>query len=184
MTEPDAWDDELYEALRAIASVQMRRESSAHTLQATAVVHEAYLRLSGDGQGRWNDRQHFLAVAATTIRRVLVDHARAQGALKRGGRGRPLAVVADFVLSDERTVDVLEVHDALSRLALEDEACAQIVELRYFAGLTVDEAAEVLGISRSTALRRWRVARAWLRAEFADDRSGGGSDDGQEPEPA
>lgn len=154
----------VYEELRSLAARKMAQENPGHTLQATALVHEAYMRLVGNDSGRaYRDRSHFYASAATAMRRILVDAARAKETEKRGGgrRREPLEDVAAPVLDGE----LLALDEALQKLASEDPLKAQLVELRYFAGLTGDEAAEVLAISPSTVDRHWAFARAWLRTE-------------------
>jgi RNA polymerase sigma factor (TIGR02999 family) len=154
----------VYDELRQLAAAKMAREKPGQTLQPTALVHEAYLRLVGvEGRLRYRDRNHFFAAAATAMRRILVDSARAKQTDKRGG-GRlrePLADVVASSVSDE----LVALNEALGKLAVQDPLKAQLVELRYFAGLTGDQAASVLGISPSTADRHWVFARAWLQAE-------------------
>ena len=154
----------VYEELRRLAAAKLAQERSGQTLQATALVHEAYLRLVGSETPRtYRNRSHFFASAATAMRRILVDNARAKQAEKRGG-GRPRELLEDVAapLPDE---ELLALDDALRKLAAEDPLKAQLVELRYFGGLTGDEAAEVVGISPSSADRHWAFARAWLQAE-------------------
>jgi RNA polymerase sigma factor (TIGR02999 family) len=154
----------VYDELRKLAAQKMAAENPDHTLQATGLVHEAYLRLAG-GQTceSYRDRGHFFAAAATAMRRILVDRARAKRTVKRGGdrRREPLVDVVSPSINDE----LLELHDALDKLKTQDPLKAQLVELRYFGGLTGDQAAGVLGISPSTADRHWAFARAWLQAE-------------------
>jgi RNA polymerase sigma factor (TIGR02999 family) len=154
----------VYDELKRLAAARMSAEPADHTLQATALVHEAYLRLVGvEDRLRYRDRNHFFAAAATAMRRILVDSARAKQTDKRGG-GRlrePLADVVASSVSDE----LVALNEALGKLAVQDPLKAQLVELRYFAGLTGDQAASVLGISPSTADRHWVFARAWLQAE-------------------
>ena len=161
---------ELYETLRAIAQKQMASERANHTLQATAVVHEAYLRIADVDESIWRDRNHFLSVASSTIRRVLVDHARGRGRDKRGGGGERVqlhsGIYEDVPAGVDPTVDVLALHEALNALAQKDESLARIVELRFFGGLSIDDAADVMDIGRNTAVRRWRAARAWLKREL------------------
>lgn len=162
---------DLYETLRAIAQRQMGRERAGHTLQATAVVHEAFLRVADINETVWRDRNHFLSVAASTIRRVLVDHARGRDRLKRGGEGvGPVTLNTGVTETPSRAglqeIDVLALDEALTRLAAKDKQAARLVELRFFGGLTIEDAADMLGIGRNTASRRWRAARAWLRVEL------------------
>lgn len=157
----------VYNELRQMARRAMRREGGNHTLQTTALVHEAYLRLARPRAVSFNDRVHFFAVASTVMRRILVDHARAKGASKRGG-GQVPEPVETFgpsvnVGDPER---VLAVDAALTRLALLDERQGRIVELRFFAGMTVDETAEALKVSPRTVKREWQLAKAWLYGEL------------------
>ncbi len=155
----------VYDELRRLASSYVRRERSDRALQPTAVVHEAYLRLI-DQRVHWRNRAHFFGVAAQMMRRVLVDSARAEKADKRGAGWTRVALVDDLVPSATADVDLLLLDDALRRLAVFDPQQARIVELRYFGGLTIEEAAEVLKVSPATVVREWTTARAWLRAEL------------------
>ena len=154
----------VYDELRRLARRKMQREPSGHTLQATALVHEAYLRLihPGDASAKWDGRGHFFAAAAEAMRRILIDQARQHGQLKRGGGARPVHLDEVEATSDLPDDELLALDEALRQLALEEPAKAELVKLRFFAGLTVDEAAQVVGISSSTAERHWRYARAWL----------------------
>jgi RNA polymerase sigma factor (TIGR02999 family) len=163
----------VYDELRRIARRHLARERKDHTLQSTALVHEAYLRLSGGSASEYQNRQHFFAVAAQVIRRVLVDHARAVNAAKRGGGAQKILLEDQPEASTppENVAEVLALHEALERLAAFDQQQERIVELRYFAGLSIDETAEVLGISAATVKRDWVMARAWLAREL----KGGGS---------
>ncbi len=157
----------LYEELRGMADRYMRDERNDHTLQPTALVHEAYLRvLGGDAATEWESRAHFFRVAARAMRNVLVDHARAKRTTKRGS-GRKI-VPLDSVLAffEERRLDILALHEALERLMEMDEELGRIVELRFFAGLTIEETSRTLGVSTPTIERRWRVARMWLKKEL------------------
>ncbi|MHC4992747.1 MAG: ECF-type sigma factor [Planctomycetota bacterium] len=172
----------VYEELHELAQRSMQRESPGHTLQPTALVHEAYLRLVDANDCTWQNRRHFLAVAAVTLRRVLVEHARRRGRFKRGGNVQRVALdeardCAAF--SDGR---LLALDDALRRLERVDEEKARIVELRFFGGLTVDEAAAVLEISPSTVARGWRLARAWLRTEISQNALDRSSEEGSADE--
>ncbi len=154
----------VYDELRKLAAEKMAQENPGQTLQATALVHEAYLRLVGSETRRtYRDRSHFFASAATAMRRILVDSARAKRSDKRGG-GRHRERLEDMAapLPDD---ELLALHEALGKLAVEDPLKAQLVELRYFGGLTGDQAADVLGISPSSADRHWAFARAWLQTE-------------------
>jgi RNA polymerase sigma factor (TIGR02999 family) len=155
----------VHDELRVMAEVCMRGERPGHTLQPTALVHEAYLRLIG-AEVAWQDRAHFFAVAATTMRRVLVDHARAKGRAKRDGR--PVSLEESILIAPERADDLLVVDDALDRLEEHDARAAKVVELHYFGGLTYAETAEALGVSAATVDRDLRFARAWLHRELVD----------------
>jgi RNA polymerase sigma-70 factor, ECF subfamily len=157
----------VYDELRRQAARYMRRESVGNTLQTTAVVHEAYLRLV-DQNVHWQSRSHFFGVAAQMMRRILVDHARSQQAAKRGGASSRLPLEeAEGVSGEQSAVDVLALDEALSRLSELDPQQGRIVELRYFAGMGIEETAEVLGISPATVKREWSTARAWLRRELS-----------------
>lgn len=154
--------DVVHQELRAIAGQQMVGEHAAKTLQATALVHEAYLRLFGSSQVDWANRQHFFATAAKVMRQICVDDARRRRALKRGGGHRPAALGDEPQLVGPDPAIVLDVHEAVEQLEKDDPKKAQVVTLRYFAGLNEEETAEVMGISRRTVQLEWRVARAWL----------------------
>lgn len=161
----------LQEELKRLASAQMRHERRGHTLQTTALVNEAYMRLVDQNDAHWENRRHFLAAAAQAMRRVLLQHARDRGRQKRGGGwNRIPADDAGFQIS-EPNVDVLALDEALEKLQAFDPAKVRLVELRYFAGLTIDEAAEVLGRSPATLKREWQVARAWLFRELQEEDS-------------
>jgi RNA polymerase sigma factor (TIGR02999 family) len=155
----------LYRELRRLASDAMRAERSDHTLQPTALVHETYLRLAGD-RGRFDNRSHFLGVAASAMRRVLIDHARGRNAQRRRGRA-PFVVLDDLGVPQAERVDLVALDDALAALSSIDPRQARIVELRFFGGLSVAEAATVVGVSERTVKREWQMARAWLRREIA-----------------
>ncbi|MCP9495266.1 MAG: sigma-70 family RNA polymerase sigma factor [Pyrinomonadaceae bacterium MAG19_C2-C3] len=152
----------IYDELRRLASGYLRRERSSHTLQPTALVHEAYLRLVDQRDVRWQNRAHFVGVAAQMMRRILVDHARKSGAEKRGGEFQKISLDENFDLSDERAAELIALDDALKTLAEIDEQKSRIVELRYFGGLSIEETAEVLGVSAPTVKRQWSMAKAWL----------------------
>ncbi|MGI8497458.1 MAG: sigma-70 family RNA polymerase sigma factor [Gemmatimonadaceae bacterium] len=158
----------VYEELHRQAARAMRREGHEHTLQPTALVHEAYLRLVDQQRVEWRNRAHFFGIAAEVMRRVLVDHARAKLAAKRGGGAQRLTLecAADVSAANSET-DVLALHDALDRLALFDPGQARLVEMRYFGGLSIEETAESLGVSPATVKREWVLARAWLRRELS-----------------
>jgi RNA polymerase sigma factor (TIGR02999 family) len=159
----------VYPELRAVAARAMRRERAGHTLDATALVHEAYLRLVDQERARWTDRAQFFRVAAEIMRRILVDHARARGSRKRGGgRDRLSLTQLDPIAPPAAAapIDILALDEALTRLTGVDPQQARVAELRFFAGLEVEDAAAALGISTSTVKRDWTVARAWLRREL------------------
>jgi RNA polymerase sigma factor (TIGR02999 family) len=155
----------IYAELRKLAAHHRRSESPENSLQTTALVHEAYLRLAAQHRVTWKNRGHFFAVASQAMRRVLVDHARRRRAMKRGGGVAP-SPLDSMVVAMERTVDLVELDVALERLAKADLQEARVVELRFFAGLTVPEIAVVLGVSTATVEREWAAARAWLRHEL------------------
>jgi RNA polymerase sigma factor (TIGR02999 family) len=157
----------VYDELRGIASRYLRREPADHTLQPTALVHEAYVRLIDQRRVRWRNRAHFYAVAAQMMRRILVDHARTRRAEKRGAGWERVPFVEDETAAASGDVDVVALDEALQRLATFDAQQERIVELRYFGGLTIDEVAEVIGISAATVVREWTIAKAWLRAELS-----------------
>lgn len=157
----------VYEELRRLAARYMRSERADHTLQPTALVHEAYLRLAGQQAVNWENRIHFFAVAAQIMRRILVDHARAHRAEKRGGREPKGPLNEALAFTTDNRERVLAIDEALSHLTERDPRLARIVELRFFAGLKGDEIAEVLGISPRTVKREWMVAKAWLRGELS-----------------
>jgi RNA polymerase sigma factor (TIGR02999 family) len=156
----------VYNELRNVADAYLRRERPDHTLQTTALVNEAYLRLLGQKHSRWAGRKHFYGIAARLMRQVLVDHARMHKAEKRGG-GHVNVTLEHFEDAvSTLDVDILAVHEALERLASFDSQQARIVELRFFGGLSIDEAAETLGVGHATVEREWAMARAWLRNEL------------------
>ena len=157
----------VYEELRRLAAFHLGRERPGHSLQATALVHEAYLRLAAQDNSQWQERTQFVAVASQMMRRVLVDHARARLREKRGGGLQRLSLSEAAELAGGRDVEVLDLDTALGRLADFDPRKAKMVELRYFGGLTIEEAAAVLGTSVATAERDWKFARAFLIRELA-----------------
>jgi RNA polymerase sigma-70 factor, ECF subfamily len=163
----------VYDELHRMASNYLRGERPDHILQTTALVHEAYIRLIDSQNVQWQDRAHFFAISAQLMRRILVSHARSQLAAKRGGRGYRLTLseAADLSVepSQERDLDIVALDNALNRLAARDERKSKIVELRYFGGLSLEETAEVLGISPGTIKREWRMARAWLYSEIENE---------------
>lgn len=156
----------VYEELRTLASRFLQDESRAHTLQATALVNEAYLRLVGPAQTPWENRAHFFGAAATAIRRILIDHARTKCAVKRGDGRRAVSIDSAEMVSTTEPERMVDFDDALSRLAAVDPQKARIVELRFFAGLTVDQTALALNISARTVAREWQFARVWLFNEL------------------
>jgi RNA polymerase sigma factor (TIGR02999 family) len=158
----------VYDELRGLAQRFLSGESKAQTLQATALVHEAYMRLVGANQPPWENRGHFFGAAARAIRRILTDHARERDAQKRGGGHKPVSLdEALVVCAGEPTVNMVNLDAALTKLAGIDEQKARIVELRFFGGLTVDQTAAALGISASSVARDWQFARVWLHRELA-----------------
>jgi len=159
----------VYEELRRLAASKMAGESPNHTLQATALVHEAWLRLTSEDNRKWNGRTHFFAAAAEAMRRILVDNARRKRAEKRGGGQQRIELRDDIGVSTHSDDDqLLKVNDALDKFAALDPQKSELVKLRYFVGVTIAEAAEILGISESTAKRDWAYARAWLQAELLE----------------
>ncbi len=158
----------LYQELRRLAETYLDREPRGHTLQPTALVHEAYLRVAGLTSIDWRDPTHFFGAAAGAMRRVLVDHARRKAAARRGDPRRRVTLDEEGVAASDG-VDVVELDDALRRLASLNPRHARIVELRFFAGLSVPEVAKVLGVSASTVAMDWRIARAWLNGHLAAD---------------
>lgn len=168
----------VYDELHELAAAWMARErgqgqspgTPSHTLQPTALVHEAYLKMIDQQRAAWNDRAHFLAVASEAIRRILVDHARRKNAQKRGGDWQRLTVDAPGLLDGRQPPDLLALDDALARLASLHARQAEVVRMKFFGGLEGDEIAEVLHVDRATVVRDWTAARAWLLAELADAR--------------
>jgi RNA polymerase sigma factor (TIGR02999 family) len=156
----------VYNELRKVADAYLRQERPDHTLQATALVNEAYVRLIGRKHSHWEGRKHFYGIAARLMRHVLVDHARKHKAEKRGGGNVKVTLEHFEDVTNTLDVDILAVHEALERLAGFDPQQARIVELRFFGGLSIDEAAEALGVGHATVEREWAMARAWLRNEL------------------
>ena len=161
----------VYEELRRLARSYLQRERPDHTLQATGLVHEAYLRLVDQKTTTWQNRAHFFGVAAQLMRRILVDHARRHRAEKRGGEWTKVEFQEALAPSASRSLDVIALDDALQDLANLNPQHSQIVELRFFGGLTTEEVAEVLDVSPRTVQREWRMARAWLRRQIFPDAS-------------
>ncbi|MFL6465257.1 MAG: sigma-70 family RNA polymerase sigma factor [Bryobacteraceae bacterium] len=162
----DALTPLVYNELRKLAKSYLRRERAGHTLEGTALVHEAYLRLIDQREVQWRNRNHFFALAAELIRRILVDHARAKIAAKRGGNNVKLSLDESITPVDEKDLDLLALNDALDALTRADPQQSRIVELRYFAGLTIEETADVLQISTATVKRDWVMAKAFLKREM------------------
>ena len=158
----------IYETLRKLASAYLRKERSDHTLQPTALVHEAWLRLGEDAAAQKADETHFLALASQAMRRILVDYARTRGAAKRGGNWNRVSLSMEAQDREMQTIDVLALHEALGTLETASERQAQIVEMRIFGGLSNAEIAKVFDVSESTVAREWRVAQAWLIIQLRD----------------
>lgn len=157
----------VYDELHRLAHHYLRHERPDHTLSTTALVHEAYLNLVDQSRVQWQNRAHFMAVAAQSMRRVLIGYARSRGAQKRGGGWQRLDLTGPFALAPEQSEAVVALDEALTRLEALDERLVRVVEYRFFGGLTHEEAAEVLGVSPRTVKRDWQVARAWLYRELA-----------------
>ena len=157
----------IYDELRRVASNYLRRERSDHTLQPTALVNEAYLKMVDITQVSWQNKAHFIGVAANQMRRILIDHARNHNAQKRGGEFHILTLNEEIDKAADETTDLIELDEALNELAKLDPIKAKIVELRYFGGLTMDEAAEVLDVSTITVKRHWKMTKAWLYGRLA-----------------
>jgi RNA polymerase sigma-70 factor (ECF subfamily) len=158
----------LYSELRRLASRYLQRERPEHTLQTTALVHEAYLRLADQREVHWKNREQFLGVAAQLMRRILVDHSRGHDAQKRGKGFEKVFLEEAAGVSKEKAADVIALDEALTRLAEFDPQQAQLVELRFFGGLSIEESAGVLGVSRTTVKRNWNVAKAWLARDLRE----------------
>jgi RNA polymerase sigma factor (TIGR02999 family) len=152
----------IYDELRRIAHRYARRERQGHTLQTTALINEAYLRLAGNESPHWQDRQHFFAVTAQVMRHILIDHARRRCALKHGGEAPPVSLSEATTMTNERAAELIALDEALAELTALDARKANVVQLRYFGGLSLEEAADALGISIMTVRRDWRAAKAWL----------------------
>lgn len=156
----------VYDELRRLAQSYLRRERSDHTLQATALVHEAYLRLVDQSEVQWNNKGHFFAITAQAMRRILVDHARGHQAVKRGGEGEKIPLEDALAFSSDQPDKFLALDESLRRLAEVDSRQEQIVELRVFAGMSVEEIADIMKISPATVKRDWTMAKAWLSLEL------------------
>jgi RNA polymerase sigma factor (TIGR02999 family) len=158
----------VYDELRRLAASYMRRERADHTLQATALVHEAFLKLVEQRAVNWQSRAHFFGVAAQLMRRILIDHARGHLRQKRGGEHKKVSLDEAFIFSEQQSAELLAVDESLTRLSKLDQRQGRVVELRFFGGLSVGEAAEVLGISPKTVKRDWSIAKAWLYADLKE----------------
>ncbi|MCI0490359.1 MAG: ECF-type sigma factor [Blastocatellia bacterium] len=158
----------VYDELRRLAARYLRRERAGHTLQPTALVNEAYLRLIDQTRVNWQNRAHFFSISAEIMRRILVDYARSHNAEKRGGNVEKLPIEEAISLSDEMDVDLIALDDALADLAKLDPLQSRVVELKFFGGLTLEETAEVLSLSRSTVEREWLTAKAWLYVQLSN----------------
>jgi RNA polymerase sigma-70 factor, ECF subfamily len=156
----------VYKELRQLAAGYLRREKPGQTLQPTALVNEAYLRLLKDRPGRWQNRAHFCAIAAHSMRQILIERARARAAAKRGGPRHRVTLDDALVAGEDRSIDLLALDEALERLAAIDPEQARLVELRFFGGLTVEETADAMNISPATVKRHWTIAKAWLSREL------------------
>ncbi len=172
----DALMAAVYQDMRRLAASHMAAERRDHTLQPTALVHEAYVKLLDQRTTGWKDRLHFFSIAARIIRRILIDHARARQADKRGGEQTRVSLNDHEVATPGQDVDLLALDEALAELARLDEQQARIVELRYFGGCTIDEIAEVLSVGKRTVDRNWQAARAWLFDRLEDEPEAGGED--------
>jgi len=159
----------IYDELHALAQAQLRQERPGHTLQATALVNEAYLKLIELKHIKWEGRAHFFGAAARIIRRILVDHARGRDRLKRGGDRKRIPLDSSAIQDDGKSVDLIALHEALEKLEALDSRQSKIVELRFFGGLSMKEVADVLGVSLRTVEGDWTMARAWLMEQLAED---------------
>src|SRR5271157_5024296 len=157
----------LYQELKRIAAAQLRRERPGHTLQVTALVHEAYLKLVNQRQVTWQNRAHFFGVAAQVMRRILLDYAKGRARGKRGGDVQKTSLDEALTVSYDRAFELVQIDEALQRLATFDQRQAKVVEMRFFGGLSVEETAEALGVSEPTVKREWAMAKAWLYRELA-----------------
>ena len=157
----------IYDELRRLASSYLRKERSNHTLQPTALVHEAYMKLIDQNRVKWQNRAHFFGIAAQVMRRILMDHARKHQADKRGGEFEKLPIEEEIlIVSQDKSAELIALDEALTRLALLDERQSRIVELRFFSGMSVEETAEALSVSPATVKNEWRTAKAWLFQEL------------------
>lgn len=160
----------IYDELRRLAGSYLRRERSDHTLQPTALVHEAYMKLIDQNRVKWQNRAHFFGIAAQVMRRILMDHARKHTAEKRGGDAEVLPIEEEIlIVSEDRSSNLIALNDALDELAKMDPDKAKIVELRYFGGLSIEETAEVMGVSVPTVNRHWKMAKTWLYSQLVNE---------------
>lgn len=176
--DPEALDTLLpliYEELRRLARYYMRGQPDNHTLQTTALIHEAYLKLAAQPDKQWQNRTHFFAVAAQAMRHVLVDYARSKGAIKHGGQAQKVELEEAAFVSTGRASEIVALDEALTALASFDPRKSQVVELRYFGGLSIEETAEVLQVSPETVKRDWRLAKLWLARELKQETADDGS---------
>ena len=160
----------VYEELHRLAQLHMSRERPEHTLQTSALVNEAFLRLADQRDVQWQSRAHFIGLAGQMMRRILVDYARNRGYAKRGGTALKVSLEEQLIVSDERSAEVVALDDALQSLARFDERKSRLIELRFFGGLSIEETAEVLGVSPGTVMRDWTLAKAWLRREMYENK--------------
>ena len=163
----------VYDELRELAAAKLAHEKPGQTLQATALVHDAYIRLVDPRAQHWDSRRHFFAAAAEAMRRILVEKAREKGRVKRGADALRVELDNEFWITTTTPDQILAVDETLARLAQEDETAAEVVKLRYFAGMSIAEAADALGVHRTTAHRHWTYARAWIRAEIRASNTSG-----------
>ena len=160
----------VYQELHRLAHQYMSRERPGHTLQTSALVNEAFLRLADQRDIQWQNRAHFIGIAGQMMRRILVDYARNRGYAKRGGGALQVSLDEELIVSDDRSADIVALDDALQSLARLDERKSRLVELRFFGGLSIEETAEVLGVSPGTVMRDWTLAKAWLRREMSENK--------------
>lgn len=160
----------VHKELHRLAHQYMSRERPNHTLQTSALVNEAFLRLTDQRDVQWQNRAHFIGIAGQMMRRILVDYARNRGYAKRGGGALQVSLDEELIVSDERSAEVVALDAALQSLATFDERKSRLVELRFFGGLSIEETAEVLGVSPGTVMRDWTLAKAWLRREISDNK--------------
>lgn len=162
----------LYEELRKLAAARLAHEPAGHTLQATALVHEAYLRLvGGEEEQDWENRGHFFAAAAEAMRRILIDNARRKLRVRHGGEFERIELPAELPECNDHPERLIELDEALTRLATEDTVAAEVVKLHFFAGLSLEEVGAILGMSRASAYRQWAYARSWLKSELEEENS-------------